>query len=306
MSPIRSSRENLHSIYVLLFLNIAFFFLQIQDLERYQAIFQFERGAVFSGQLWRLFTYQFVQGSFLGSPALGLFFSLMVLYIMGSAVEEELGTLHFAAFFLISTLASAAVALTFTAPLLSSLFLSYSLLFVFARLNPDQTFYVFLVLPIKVRWIAYFALGILLLGVLVRSPPSLAAAGGAAASFIYFSLITRTGLPLRLRRRPPLAQSPLPQGPLTPVIDAGGEKNLVRFRQIKETLAGGVPSEIESIKQAQAAQIVRGVNICPSPADFKPENEDRYCIRCEGFAECSVRYITIHERRSDVPQSQAG
>ncbi|HXI13058.1 MAG TPA: rhomboid family intramembrane serine protease [Thermoanaerobaculia bacterium] len=304
MSLIRSSRENLHSIYVLLFLNIAFFFLQIQDQERYQAIFQFERGAVLSGQLWRLFTYQFVQGSFLGSPALGLFFSLMVLYIMGSAVEEQLGTLHFAIFFLLSTLASAAVALLFPAPLLSSLFLSYSLLFVFARLNPDQTFYVFLVLPVKVRWIAYFALGILLLGVLVGSLPSIAAAGGAAASFVYFSLITNAGFPLPRKRRPAL-QNPLPEGPLTPVVDGAGEGNLVRFRQIKESLSGGVQPEIESLRQAQTAEIVRGVNICPSPADFKPENEDRYCVRCEGFAECSVRYIVRNSQQPLVEQPTA-
>ena len=31
-----------------------------------------------------------------------------------------------------------------------------------------------------------------------------------------------------------------------------------------------------------------GVNICP-PADYKPEAEDRYCIQCEGFNECTIR-----------------
>ena len=35
------------------------------------------------------------------------------------------------------------------------------------------------------------------------------------------------------------------------------------------------------------------MNICP-PADYKPDNADGYCIRCEGFAECSVRYIGLH------------
>jgi len=40
---------------------------------------------------------------------------------------------------------------------------------------------------------------------------------------------------------------------------------------------------------------VPGVNVCP-PADYKPDHTDGYCIRCEGFAECSARYL-----RSRVP-----
>ena len=50
-------------------------------------------------------------------------------------------------------------------------------------------------------------------------------------------------------------------------------------------------------------EIVRGVNICP-PADYKPENSDGYCIRCEGFAECSARYLKLH-RPAPSTQSTA-
>jgi len=41
------------------------------------------------------------------------------------------------------------------------------------------------------------------------------------------------------------------------------------------------------------------VNICP-PADYKPENPDGYCIRCEGFAECSTRFLKANRPASSV------
>ena len=43
-------------------------------------------------------------------------------------------------------------------------------------------------------------------------------------------------------------------------------------------------------------EITRGVNVCP-PVDYKPENNDGYCIRCEGFAECSARYLRLNRTK---------
>ena len=72
-------RENLNSIYVLLFLEIAFFVIQLQDPERYGSFFAFERSRVLQGEIWRLFTFQFVH-----SGLLSLFFGLLILYVMGT------------------------------------------------------------------------------------------------------------------------------------------------------------------------------------------------------------------------------
>jgi hypothetical protein len=40
--------------------------------------------------------------------------------------------------------------------------------------------------------------------------------------------------------------------------------------------------------------------------DFKPDHTDGYCIRCEGFAECSVRFLSIHRPRTDDGGAAAG
>ncbi len=286
---IRTSKENLHSIYVVLFLYIAFFFLQMQDAQRYWAIFSFDRSAVLSGEVWRLFTFQFVQGSFLGSPALSLFFTLLIGYIMGSAVEEEWGTVDFITLLLLSNLGSVAVAFALNLTVLGSFAISYSLLFVFATIYPDQVFYIFFVLPMKVRWLGYIAAGLLLFGAAMRSPDSLAALGGALLSYGWFLWRFRPGI-----RIPQARKSFVPPAPVvTPAAESAASRNLERFAAMKEALASGSPTKVEELAESIRPEIVPGVNICP-PADYKPEHQDGYCVRCEGFAECSVRYLGIH------------
>src|SRR6266566_6197846 len=150
-SMFRSRGENLRSVYILLFLNIAFFLLQHQDGEKFARLFSFDGHAVANGEVWRLFTYQFVQAGQVGllpiPPVLTLFLNLVLLTLMGLAVEEEWGTFHFVNFYLISTLATAGVAAYVDTPLLGSFFINFTLLFVYATLYREQTFYL-LILPI--------------------------------------------------------------------------------------------------------------------------------------------------------------
>lgn len=278
---IKRTADNLNTIYVLLFLNVAFFFLQLQDFERYKAAFQLDRDRVFAGQLWRLFTYQFVQGG-----ALSLFFSLLILYIMGSAIEEQWGSFDFVLCFLASTLATAAVALAFGIPLLGSFFLSYSLLFVYAWSNPEYTFYIFFVLPVKVKWLAWIAFAFLVVMAVTRQGWAIAALGGAAVSVAF---AWRKGKPTRFA---PVVLRPALPTPPEGVSDRKADRNLALFGSIRKALQEGTPEEKKALIQSIEPSVVKGVNICP-PADYKPENEDRYCIRCEGFAECSIRYIEL-------------
>jgi hypothetical protein len=92
--------------------------------------------------------------------------------------------------------------------------------------------------------------------------------------------------------------SPVPEAKeKSPDFTAVG--NAARFVAIKRALATGNDSELERILGQSERDIVRGVNICP-PADFKPENPDGYCIRCEGFAECSARFIKAHRPPSSA------
>ena len=64
--------------------------------------------------------------------ALSLFITLLLLYMMGSALEEEWGTSHLIILFTLSTLGSAGVAALIGIPLLGTYFVYFTLLFVYA------------------------------------------------------------------------------------------------------------------------------------------------------------------------------
>ena len=290
----RRRGENLHSIYVLLFLTLAFFFLEYQDGEKYARLFAFDRGAVAAGEFWRVFTYQFTQaaqGWFSFPKPLVLFFSLLLLYIMGAAVEEEWGTSGFLAFFAISTVVSAGTAAFLGVALLGSYFLNFSLLFVYSSVFPQQTFFLLGIVPVRIRWIAWFAAGMLLVGVFVGSPANIAALTGAIAGYAYFlSQRIRIAVPKKTEKLP--ADEPAPE---TNTI-----RNAARAVAIRRAIASGSAAEIDRLASQFRRDIVGGVNICP-PADFKPDHNDGYCIRCEGFSECAVRLLTGRRPAAAAP-----
>src|ERR1041384_7853461 len=109
----RRRGENLHTIYIFLFLNVAFFFLEYQDQAKFARLFSFDRTSFLSGQFWRILTYQFAQAgsgwAFIPIYVV-FFFTLVVTYMFGAALEEEWGSLNFIAFFLVSTIATAIIA----------------------------------------------------------------------------------------------------------------------------------------------------------------------------------------------------
>lgn len=292
----RKRGENLHTIYVFLFLNVAFFFLENQDAAKFATLFKFDLESFLSGQYWRILTYQFTvagQGWWFFPKPLVLFFTLLILYLMGTAVEEEWGTFNFLAFFLISTLATAALASWLGVPLLGSYFVNYTLLFVYASLFPEQTFYLFAVLPIRVRWLAYLAAALLVYGSVVGGTVNIAVLGGSLAGYVYYLLQRK---PTRVRR--PDAAAIVPEAK-EPAPDMTGVRNAARFVAIRKALAAGSDADLDRLIAVCDKETVRGVNICP-PVDYKPESTDGYCIKCEGFAECSARYMRLQRPAKSV------
>ncbi len=288
----RSRGENLRSIYILLFANFAMFVFQYPDQARYARFFCFDRNAILYGhQWWRIVTFQFVQGGpglFFASPLEMLCLNCLFLFVLGSAVEEEWGTKHFLTFYGLSVAGSAAAGFMLSRPILGSFFLSYSLVFAYATLFPDQVFYFFYVLPIRARIFGWVALAALFVGVVfLRSANSISALGGAVLSYAYF-WIEHT-LPARRPRSTGAAMS------LEKDADRLLQKaarNLTRTSAVKNALARANDGEIDRLIGLSEDEIVLGVNICPPP-DYKPEAADGYCVRCDGFAECTARYLRL-------------
>lgn len=286
----RSRGENLRSTYILLFLNVAFFMLQYQDGPKFARLFGFDRNAVAAGQIWRLFTYQFAQAGHVGlftiPPVLTLFLNLVLLSLMGFAVEEQWGTGNFLRFYLMSTLATALTAAWFNTPLLGSFFINFTLLFVYAALNRDQTFYLSTILPIRVTFLAWMALAALLTGVFFGSKANLAALAGAVAGFGYYVSQRVRVLAVAGAEEPEKFES-------ADAAVIAATRNMTRVAAMKKALSTGAASDIDRLIDLAEREKINGVNIC-EPIDFKPEHSDRYCIRCEGFAECTARHLRLN------------
>ena len=281
----RSRGENLKSVFILLFLNVAFFLLEHQDPEKYQRLFRFDAEAVGAGEVWRVVTYQFTQAGTGWLETLSLFITLLLLYMMGSALEEEWGTWNFIALFAISTLTTAGVAAYLGAAVMGTYFIYFTLLFVYAAAFPQQTFYLFGAVPVRVRFLAVFALAVLVYGALSGGAANLAALAGAAVAYVYY-------LSHRVRVRI-VTQADIAEDVPQVRIDTTPVQNGARYHAIKHALASGSDAEIERLLTWCERDVTPGVNICP-PADYKPENADGYCIKCEGFAECSARYLRMN------------
>ncbi|HEX2833644.1 MAG TPA: rhomboid family intramembrane serine protease [Thermoanaerobaculia bacterium] len=290
----RSRGENLRSVFILLFLNVAFFMLEHQDRGKFARLFSFNWDAVRAGEVWRVMTYQFTQAGSGFLEALSLFITLLLLYMMGAAIEEEWGTARFLTLFVLSTLGSAGVAAYLGIPLLGSYFVYFSLLFVYAAMFPQQTFYLFGLMPVPVRLLAFFSLAVLLYGVFAGGVTNIAALGGAIVSYVFF-LLQRPPAPRIAAASPPPPQAtdvvPQPQPVRT---DGVAMQNAARYAAMRQALAKDSDTEIARLEAQCERETVPGVNICP-PADYKPEAADGYCIRCEGFAECSARYLRMNK-----------
>src|SRR5258708_35736406 len=122
-----------------------------------------------------------------------------------------------------STLATALVAAWFSPPLLGSFFINFTLLFVYAALNRDQTFYLSTILPIRVTFLAWLALAALLTGVFFGSKANLAALAGAVVGFGYY--VSQRGRVLALVSQD---GSPAPKFEAEDAPGIAGARNITR------------------------------------------------------------------------------
>lgn len=295
----RTRGENLRFVLVLSFLNIAFFLLEHQDAEKYRRLFRLDWSAVVQGEVWRLVTYQFTQAGSGFLEAIALFITLILLYMMGSALEEEWGSGNFIRLFLLSTFGSACVAAWLGVPLLGNYFVHFTLLFVYAAAFPQQTLYLFGVIPVPVRAIALFVLAVLLFGVFGGGAANAAALGGAMVGYFYY-LSQRVRLPVTAAAAAAVRSEEDAAGNK---IDTVAMHNAARYVALRQVLASGDQTDVDRLVGQYERDAVANVNICP-PADYKPDSRDGYCMRCEGFAECSARYLRLNRPAAPAaPQS---
>jgi hypothetical protein len=138
-------------------------FVLLQISPDYLDFLVLDSSRLLKGEVWRLITYIFI-------PALGGFLPnwlIMALYVMyliwiGDGLEQAWGAFRLNLYYLLGMAGTTVAALISNGDPSGSL-LHASLLFAFARCYPDQIIMFMLVLPVKVKWMAWLTAAIVLL-----------------------------------------------------------------------------------------------------------------------------------------------
>ena len=132
----------------------------------YHNYFSLNMEAVFHGQIWRLFTYLlepygFSSGMGIMINILFFLFQVNIFMVLGRSLEQAWGTFRFNLYFISGYLLNIIAALIlYLSPLHSTYYeagftyIYWSMFFAFALLNPNMEFLLYLVIPIKVKWLA--------------------------------------------------------------------------------------------------------------------------------------------------------
>lgn len=121
--------------------------------------FSFNRDAIFSGQVWRIFSFLFVPTSD------NIFFvaiSLYFYYFIGNALEREWGSAKFTIFYFSGVILNILVGLLVGAT--NVIYINMALFFAFATLYPEMMVLLFFIIPIKMKWLAWVDVAFFVIG----------------------------------------------------------------------------------------------------------------------------------------------
>jgi membrane associated rhomboid family serine protease len=134
------------------------------------------------GEVWRLVTYIFIPPT----PSwLWILFSLWFLWWIGEGLERAIGSFQFTLYFLVGMIGTTGAAFVFGSRF-SNIMLVASLFYGFARFYPDEVIYVFFILPLKIKWIAWISAALLLAGFFLGTMSYRMALVAAFANYLIF------------------------------------------------------------------------------------------------------------------------
>lgn len=113
-----------------------------------------DRAAILHGEVWRLVSWIFIPTT---QSFFWIIFYLMFTWWLGDLLEGSWGTFRLNAYYFLGMVLCIGSALIFGASA-GNLFLNLSLFLAVATLAPDLEILLFLILPVKIKWVALFSL----------------------------------------------------------------------------------------------------------------------------------------------------
>ena len=129
----------------------------------FEAYLALDPARIMAGEVWRLVTYIFVPQI---SHFLWVAVALWFLWFIGDGLERAWGPFRLTLFYLVGMIGTTIAAFFFGASF-SNAMLHASLFFAFAWFYPEEVIYIFFILPMKIKWLAWIFAAFLIFGFVV-------------------------------------------------------------------------------------------------------------------------------------------
>ena len=232
----------------------------------------FDRDLILRGQVWRLFSFVFLDFS---SNILWLAIFLLCYYSLGRAIENIWGTLRFNLFYFTGILLMDVYCMIFGG-MADPYYLNLSLFLAYATLYPDAQFVLFFIIPVKARYLALFDLVIILMGVFDFFPHNLFPLIALSNYFLAFGRDCLNLLPVSWR------------------VNANrAAKKAVHPKS--KTIPFNAAGSYQATHAKPQALYTHKCTVCGRTDVDSPELEFRYCSRCAGYHCYCADHIFDHE-----------
>lgn len=210
---------------------------------------------VLRGEIWRLLTFIFIPPS---TSPIFFIFVVYLYYLIGNSLEHEWGSFKFNVYYFLGMIGTILGAFL-TGGVTTAVYLNLSLFLAFSQLYPDYEFYIFFLLPVKVKYLAWIQLFYIGYTVLVAPLPLKVA---ALVSIINFFLFFGRTIIKKLKR---------------------GGTTYYKNAQFKSKM------------NHQLDQSIHRCTICGITEKDNPEMQFRYCSKCDGDFEYCREHLHNHE-----------
>ena len=242
----------------------------------------FNLNALLHGEVWRLVTFVFVPAY---SSPFALLISLYFYYWIGSTLERQWGTAKFNLYYisgaLLTVLGVVLASLITGNPYLTAAgtgYVNLSMFFAFAFLFPDTTVLLFFILPVKMKWLAYLD-GALFAFDIIKAIGAHNWAGVVLpiVALLNFAVFIWPEVHY-LKERAKYQNS----------------RKTVQFRQAQQQQA----------KQAQQQGYRHKCAVCGKTDTDYPNEEFRYCSKCNGYYCYCMDHINNHVHITTPPEGK--
>ena len=224
----------------------------------------FNWSLVLRGQIWRLFTFVFIPSS---NSIIFFIFMAFLYYSIGNTLENVWGTFKFNVYYItgaLFTIIALIIIQLITGRSYSgtSYYVNLSLFLAYAALFPNVEFLLYMIIPIKVKYLAFLDVALLLFDFVNGGIATKVLIVVSLLNFILFFGKYLTGKTTSTRTQK-------------------------QFKQQKRELKQGAPIKVAFHKCA----------VCGKTELTDPEAEFRYCSSCNGNYEYCMEHLHNHEHK---------